>query len=114
MPKFAVNFYLSSTGERPFDAFLNALQDKQKAKCLYYIGLLAVEGLHLSRNYVEKVEDGMWALRPEWGNVEFRLFFTHHKGAFTFVHGIVKKTTKLPEREKGVVRRRIKEWKERS
>jgi len=114
LPKFSVNFYESPSGEQPCAEFLRSLQPKERAKCIDYMKRLGESGMQLPHGYMEKVEDDMWTLRPEWNNVEFRLFFTFHRGTFTFVHGISKKSTKLPERDKGVARRRIKEWKDRS
>ena len=64
---------------------------------------------------MEKVEDGLWALRPEWRNVEYRLFFTCVKGAFifVFVHAIKKKRRKLASDDLETARNRAKEAQER-
>ncbi|MHB8646875.1 MAG: type II toxin-antitoxin system RelE/ParE family toxin [Thermomicrobiales bacterium] len=114
MPTFAVQLYESSFGERPFADFLRGLQPKERRKCTDYMGRLATDGFQIPHGYMEKVEDDMWTLRPEWNNNEFRLFFTLHKGTFVFVHGINKKRDKLPRSDVELARRRIKEWKERS
>lgn len=114
MPRFGVEYYETDSGRSPVPDFLNALERKKPkawTKCMYYIELLQNEGhqLLMKHQYAEKVEDGVYCLRPAWNNVEYRLFYTWDGKAFVLVDAIVKKTEQLTERDKKRVRARVKE-----
>jgi phage-related protein len=114
VPSYGVEYYVSDSGKCPVAEFLNDLAKQNKkasAKCVSYIDLLRDKGLRLTAQYVEKVEDDIWALRPEWGNVEYRLFFTYVKADQTYVlvEGIVKGSQKFKARDLNRVRARVKE-----
>jgi len=50
-----------------------------------------MKGTMLASTHSKKVEGDIWELRPEYGGVEYRLFFGRHKNVFVFVHAITKK-----------------------
>jgi phage-related protein len=88
VPRYTVEYYESDSGKCPVEEALETIKrDNRKAwsKCVSYIDRLLEHGLALPRQYMEKVEADLWALRPEWGNVEYRLFFTRVKKQSTFV-----------------------------
>lgn len=114
VPKYEIRFYESSKGKSPVEDFLRRLDTKTRTKCLRYMDLLADQGLFLKNPYVEKLEDGLWELKPEWNGNEYRLLFTFHKGEFWIVHAVQKKAWTLPKRELNTARRRIKEVQELS
>jgi phage-related protein len=114
--RYSVEFYETDAGRSPPEDFLNNLKRKlPKAwtKCMRYVELLTEHGWDLvtKLQYAEKVEDHLWTLRPEFSNVEYRLFFTWDSKARAFVilDGIAKKTQKLTERDKKRARARMKE-----
>lgn len=116
MAKYSVEFYETDAGRSPPLDFLQALKRKQPkawTKCAFYIDLLETYGWDLlnMHQYAEKVEADIWALRPEFGNVEYRLFYTWDAtaGVFVILDAIVKKTQKLTEPDKKRVRARKKE-----
>jgi hypothetical protein len=78
-----------------------------------YLALLGEHGWDLvtKYQYAEKIEADLWVLRPEWGNVEYRLFFTWDRKAHEFVilDAIVKKTKQLTEPAKKRARARARE-----
>ncbi len=114
MPNYGVEYYVSDSGKCPVAEFLDQLAKQNKmasAKCVSYVDLLREHGLRLTAQYMEKVEDDIWALRPEWGNVEYRLFFTFVRAEqmFVLVEGIVKNSPKLKARDLNRVRTRVRE-----
>ncbi len=62
----------------------------------------------MPRNYLEKVEDNIWALRPESSGNEYRLFFcqTKEKDTIIVIHAIHKNTKKLTSKDLEMARRR--------
>jgi len=114
VPNFEIAYYQSSNGRSPVETFLSQLSPKARAKCLDYVALLEEKGLDLSSNYLKKLhgEKNLWELRPEWGGVEHRLFFTPAGGLFTFVHAVTKKGEKTPKAALETARRRVREVQE--
>ena len=67
-----VGYYQTERGDSPIVDFLDSLSEKARAKCLSYIDLLEERGSSLTRNYVSKIADDIWELRPEFGGTEYR------------------------------------------
>jgi phage-related protein len=114
--KYTVAFHETASGRAPVLEFLeNLRRTSRKAwtKCTNYIALLEDQGWGLAtkHQYAEKVEDRIWTLRPEFGGVEYRLFYTWDAKAKEYVifDVIAKKTQELTERDKRRVRNRLKE-----
>ena len=115
MPRYIIEFYESTSGQCPVEEAFDKIGRRSKkagVKCDTYMELLAEYGLALTGQYLEKIEDDMWALRPEYGNVEYRLLFTHLKRRkrFVIVHVIIgKKDQKLKTADIKRASERIKE-----
>lgn len=114
MSNYGIAYYQSSSGRSPVEDFLDKLKTKDRAKCIEYIEQLEEKGLALPANYQTKLqgEKDLWELRPEWGGVEYRLFFTRADGTFIFVHAIKKKSEKTPKAALDTARRRVREVQE--
>ncbi len=83
-----------------------------KAKCMKYISMLEEYGYSLPTSYREKVRDNVWALRPEYGGNEYRIFFFFDDGAgeFVVVHAILKNQRRLSENDISTASGRIDEY----
>jgi phage-related protein len=92
------DFYESLAGKKPVAKFLRELSSGERAKCVKYLRMLEEHGFALPRNYLEKVRGDIWALRPEYGGNEFRIFFffSNDNRAFIIVHGIRKTSQRIP------------------
>lgn len=111
---WTVEFYETKRGEKPVLEFLDALPEKARAKCVSYLKLLEERGNALSRQYAGKVRDDLWELRPEFGGVEYRLFyFTFIANRIVIVHAISKKTQRLNPRDIELALSRVKEMRDR-
>lgn len=100
-------FYEKPNGKSPVEELLDSLPKAAKAKCISYIELFITEGFKLSANYLEKVEDNLWALRPESSNKEYRLFFCRTEDeTIVFLHAVHKKTRRLRPNDIEIARRR--------
>lgn len=89
-------FFYEKSHRKPIEDFLDSLSKGAKAKCLKYIELFQERGFTLPRNYLEKVEGSLWALRPEFGGNEYRLYFCQtQKNVFVIIHGTIKNQKKL-------------------
>jgi phage-related protein len=113
MQNFEVEYYLEDDGASPVSEFLDQLPPKAAAKCVKYIGLLADQGFNLSRNYSAHLEGDVWELRPEFGNVEYRLLYGHIKGRFFVVAHAIKKGWKVPQRDIDLAAERVRKARQR-
>jgi phage-related protein len=109
LARYEVRYY--SKGEHsPVQDFLDGLPPKAAAKCLAYVALLAERGFSLPRNYSAKVHGDIWELRPEYGNVEYRLLYAWIAGRFFVIaHAFVKKGRALSPREITIAQERVRE-----
>jgi phage-related protein len=112
LTRFEVRYY-SKDERSPVRDFLDGLPPKAAAKCLTYVDLLAERGFSLPRNYSAKVQDDIWELRPEYGNVEYRLLYAWiERRFFVIAHAFVKKGRVLSPRDIAIARERVQELQE--
>lgn len=103
MQKYKILFYDLPDGSEPVKEFLDSLDVKMRAKMLWTIQLLEVNGIELREPYSKALEDGIFELRAKVGSDISRVlyfFVVGHKVILT--NGFIKKSTKTPsgEREK--------------
>ena len=95
-----VFYYLNERGDSPIEEFLEGLSIKARAKCLAYLDQLEEHGFQLPANYIKKVGDDLWELRPEFGGTEYRFFyFALVERQLVVVHAIKKKGQKLKTKD---------------
>jgi phage-related protein len=104
-------FYDTPNKKTPISDFLKDLSIKARAKCSKYIQMLENNGLSLPSQYLEKVRGDIWALRPEYGGNEYRLFFfSAGKNRFVVTHVILKNTRRLNKGDIEIAERRRDDW----
>src|SRR5712692_4532251 len=93
-----VEFFTDAEGNTPVEDFLTGLPIHHRAKALSIIKLLEQEGPNLPFPYSSQVRGKLRELRTQQGKDKLRiLYFADAKRAFILMHGIVKRTDKLPE-----------------
>ena len=111
---WSVLYYETVQGDRPIEAFLDALSSEARAKCLAYISRLEIDGTRLPASIAAHVQGKIWELRPEWSGNEYRFFYVAIIGQrFVILHAIQKKRQKLRERDIAIAERRYQDIKER-
>ncbi len=88
------------------ESFIQSLEAATVAKVLRAIDLLEMFGERLGLPHSRKVARGLFELRVR-GRQEVRLFYAFWGGAAVFLHGFLKKTSRLPAREMKVALRRL-------
>jgi phage-related protein len=107
---------VSADGEKPVAVFLK--QQKQRnpgvfKKCVQYIEALEEHGLALPQSYIRHIDGDVWELRPEFGGVEYRIFFGSIAfGEFGLVSAYQKTWEKVPDAVKKTAAERISKMKE--
>ena len=106
MQKYKIFFYDLPDGSEPVKEFLDSLDVKMRAKMLWTIQLLEVNGIELCEPYSKALEDGISELRAKVGSDISRVlyfFVVGHKVILT--NGFIKKSTKTPSGEKEKAKR---------
>ena len=101
MQKYKILFYDLPDGSEPVKEFLDSLDVKMRAKMLWTIQLLEVNGIELREPYSKALEDGIFELRAKVGSDISRVlyfFVVGHKVILT--NGFIKKSTKTPSGRK--------------
>lgn len=109
--KCEVIYYVSSRGDRPIKKFLDSLSEIQQAKILRVIEIIRNYGLQQARPYVKKLTDTpFWEIRI-LGRDNIRVIYVvPYKDTVLILHGFIKKSQRIPEKELSFAFKRYKEW----
>jgi len=107
---YEVVYYETASGRSPVREFIAALPVKAQVKCDYYVSRLQERGT-LPRQYAAHLAGDIWELRPEYANVEYRLFYGRLGRRFIMVHAMTKKRSAVPRRDIELAQRRFEEAK---
>lgn len=106
MQEFEILFYDKPDGTEPVREFLDSLDVKMRAKMLWTIQLLAINGTELREPYSKPLEDGIFELRAKVGSDISRVLYFFVIGRRVILtNGFIKKGTKTPTGEKELAKR---------
>ena len=80
------------------EKFIKSLEKQTIAKVLHTIDLLEEFGPRLGLSHSKKVSARLFELRIR-GKQEIRIFYTFHQPKIILLHGFIKKSQKIPQRE---------------
>ena len=97
---FEIELYENENGKKPFDEFINDLDEKHRAKVLKNLKLLQMKGNMLGMPFSKPLRDGIFELRTQYHDGISRVcyFFVYNK-KIILTHGFIKKTEKTPNSE---------------
>lgn len=99
MPSVEVVFYMEDDGSVPLTTWLEGLQQKHRAKCLKWIGILRSFGHDLRRPESDYLRDGIHELRVRFQSLNYRmLYFFYGNQIVVLTHGL-KKEKGVPPKE---------------
>ena len=99
MPEVLIVFYKEDDGSVPMSRWLDGLQQKHRAKCLKWIGILRSFGHDLQRPESDYLRDGIHELRVRFQSLNYRmLYFFHRNRIVVLTHGL-KKEQYVPPKE---------------
>ncbi len=103
-----VDFYEDEDGLAPVEGFIAGLARERKAKALAIVKLLAEEGPTLPFPYSSQVRGKIRELRTQCGKDKIRiLYFGDLRRYFILLHGLVKRTDRLPEEDIQIAEKRM-------
>lgn len=93
-------YYESIDGQCPIREFIDARSEREQAKLLSWIKLLADQGPDLPRPYSDLLEDGIHELRVTLSGDQVRcLYFFCYRHFIVLTHTFVKTTGQVPKAE---------------
>jgi phage-related protein len=100
-------FYEDEEGSSPVEQFLDRLDESAKAKITARIEFLGKYWRHVRRPLVDYLEDGLYELRVQFAKDKVRVIFAYmFKDYIVLLHGIIKRTAKVPENDKLIAKQR--------
>jgi len=91
-----IEFFATASGEEVVADFLDRLPRKHRAKAIWEIELLALQGTGLTLPYVKHIDGDLWELRIKFSSDILRIFyFVPVENKIVLLHGFVKKRIKL-------------------
>lgn len=95
-----VDFFEGERGQAPVEEYLKSLQVQHRAKTLALIKMLEQHGPSLPFPYSSQVRGKLRELRTQQGKDKLRiLYFGDARRVFVLLHGILKRSAKLPEED---------------
>jgi phage-related protein len=98
-----VDFFADERGHAPVEEYLTGLPVQHRAKALALIKMLEQHGPSLPFPYSSQLRGKLRELRTQQGKDKLRiLYFGDARRVFVLLHGILKRSTKLPEEDIGI------------
>lgn len=105
--EWSIEFFEDDRG-CPVRAFLDALEARKRAKVLALIRLLEEQGATLPFPYSSQIQGKLRELRTHYGEEHYRvLYFGAPDRTFVLLHGVVKRSPKLPTGDIRIARERM-------
>ena len=106
-----VIYYENKKGEKPVKGFIDSLGEYAKGKILARIQFLGERWHELKRPYVDYLGDKIYELRIQVSKDRIRIIYAFmFKDYVVLLHGIVKKTSRVPEGDKIKALKRMKDF----
>ena len=112
--KWTVEFYEEDDGTTPVEQFLLSLSLEPRAKALAIVKLLEESGPALPFPYSSQVRGRIRELRAQRGKDKIRiLYFADNRRWYILLHGLIKRSNKLNEKDIEIAEHRMQKHNER-
>ena len=109
VPKLKVRFFTTEGGNEPVKELLKELTKIDRKTIGDDIKTIQF-GWPLGMPLVKNIGSRLWEVRSTIPNGIARILFVVKNGEMILLHGIIKKTNKLPPQEKELALKRLKQW----
>jgi len=107
-------YYQNEKGEKPAKQFIEKLNEDAKGKVLARIEFLGEHWQGLKRPYVDYLGSKIYELRIQFAKSKIRVIYAFmFKNYIVLLHGILKKTSEIPEGDKDIAIKRMKDFQEK-
>lgn len=109
VPKLKVRFFTTENGTEPVKDWLKELTKIERKTIGDDIKTIQF-GWPLGMPLVKNLGNGLWEVRSTIPNGIARVLFVPKNGEMILLHGIIKKTNKLPPKDRELALKRLKQW----
>lgn len=114
MIHYTCYYFSTESGKSPVEEFIDSLDYKTQRKFFFKKGLLEEFGRSLPYPHARYIGDDIYELRFEGKEGAIRvLYFFYYKNEIVFTNGFIKKSNRIPKREKELAIERKKSFLER-
>jgi phage-related protein len=106
VPRFQVHFYKTAAGNEPVREWLLSLSQDEKKTIGEDIKTVQF-GWPIGMPVSRKVAKDLWEIRSSMQNKIARVLFTVEGSKIILLHGLIKKTQKLPSKDLEIAKRRL-------
>lgn len=111
---WTVEYYKDKNGKEPVADFIDSLPLGTQAKVFRLMDLLGDYGVLLKEPYTKQIRDKIREIRIRDNRGAVRvLYFTFTGKRFVLLHGFVKKSDKIPEKEIEIAEKRMTDFLQR-
>lgn len=104
-------YFITESGRCPVEEFIDSLDNKTQAKFFFKKGLLEEFGPRLPYPHTKYLGNNIYELRFEAKEGAIRvLYFFFYKNEILFTNGFIKKSNRIPKREKQLAIERRKSF----
>jgi phage-related protein len=112
---FACVYYLTDSGKSPVEEFIKSLNQRTRQKFFACVSLLEEYGKGLPGPHAKYIGNGIYELRVRGQEGHIRvLYFFFQRKEIIFTNGFIKKTNKVPKKEKDLAELRKQSYLERT
>jgi phage-related protein len=108
-----VTYYRTRDGAEPAREYIDSLDARTRAACQNYIERLAIFGPHLPFPSSSQVDGELRELRPDMGNLHYRLLYRRSDNIFVIVHAFLKPGKRIDPAEIAIAQTRWEDLIER-
>ncbi len=105
-PRLQVRFYRTEAGNEPVREWLKMLPPEEK-KIIGDDLKTAQYGWPLGMPLIRKLEPGLWEVRSRLQDRIARVIFTVEGDTMVLLHGLIKKSEKMPQQDLQLARQRL-------
>ena len=105
-PRLQVRFYRTEAGNEPVREWLKMLPPEEK-KIIGDDLKTAQYGWPLGMPLIRKLEPGLWEVRSRLQDRIARVIFTVDGDTMVLLHGLIKKSEKMPQQDLQLARQRL-------
>lgn len=108
---WVVEYYRDPKGNEPVAGFIDSLSAEVQVKVFRTIELLARYGVLLKEPYTKQLKEKLRELRviDRMGKIRV-IYFAHTGRRCVLLHGFIKKTAKVPQKEIEIAEKRMNDY----
>ena len=115
MNNFTCVYYVTGSGKSPVEEFIKSLKRYTRKKFFVCVSLLEEYGKRLPGPHAKYIGNGIYELRVRGQEGQIRvLYFFFQQEKIVFTNGFIKKTKKVPKKEKDLAKLRKQAYLERT